>query len=160
VPGPFTMTAQCQNDFYEDEERLALDYAAAGNAEIKDLFAAGADVVQIDEASMHSRPEKVRKVGIEALARALADGGGGRAGPICVGYAAVVKDKPSGYSFLEEFDRSAVDQVSIEAAQPKLDLSVLQQLPSKTIILGVIDLSDLTVEAPETVAARIRKALP
>ena len=160
VPGPFTMSAQCQNDFYDDEERLALDYAAAVNAEIKDLFAAGADIVQIDEPWMQSRPEKARKYGVKALDRALAGIGGTTAVHICFGYAAVVKDKPSGYSFLAEFERSAVDQVSIEAAQPKLDLSVLQQLPSKTIILGVIDLSDLTVEAPETVASRIRKALP
>src|SRR5436305_2621401 len=160
VPGPFTMSQQAQNDFYKDEEEMALDYAAAVNAEIKDLFAAGADVVQIDEPWMQSRPEKARKYGIKALDRALAGVGGTTAVHICFGYAAVVKDKPSGYSFLPEFERSAVDQVSIEAAQPKLDLSVLQQLPSKTIILGVIDLSDLTVEAPETVAARIRKALP
>jgi len=160
VPGPFTMSAQCQDDFYGDEERLALDYAAAVNAEIKDLFAAGADIVQIDEPWMQSRPEKARKYGLKALDRALAGVEGTTAVRICFGYAAVVKDKPSGYSFLGEFEQSAVDQVSIEAAQPKLDLSVLQQLPSKTIILGVIDLSDLTVEAPETVAARIRKALP
>ena len=160
VPGPFTMSAQCQDDFYGDDERLALDYAAAVNAEIKDLFAAGADIVQIDEPWMQSRPEKARKYGVKALDRALAGVGGTTAVHICFGYAAVVKDKPSDYSFLAEFDRSAVDQVSIEAAQPKLDLSVLQQLPSKTIILGVIDLSDPTVEAPETVAARIRKALP
>src|SRR5258705_8183151 len=160
VPGPFTMSAQCQDDFYGDEARLALDYAAALNAEIKDLFAAGADIVQIDEPWMQSRPEKARKYGLEALDRALAGVRGTTAGHICFGYAAVVKDKPSGYSFLAEFEGSAVDQVSIEAAQPKLDLSVLQQLPSKTIILGVIDLSDLTVETPETVAERIRKALP
>src|SRR6266511_1390074 len=160
VPGPFTMSAQCQDDFYGDEERLALDYAAAVNAEIKDLFAAGADIVQIDEPWMQSRPEKARKYGLKALDRALAGVQGTTAVHICFGYAAVVKDKPSGYSFLGEFEQSAVGQVSIEAAQPKLDLSVLQQLPSKTIILGVIDLSDLTVEAPETVAARIRKALP
>jgi 5-methyltetrahydropteroyltriglutamate--homocysteine methyltransferase len=160
VPGPFTMSAQCQDDFYGDEERLALDYAAAVNAEIKDLFAAGADIVQIDEPWMQSRPEKARKYGLKALDRALAGVQGTTAVHICFGYAAVVKDKPSGYSFLAEFEDSAVDQVSIEAAQPKLDLSVLQQLPSKTIILGVIDLSDMTVETPETVAARIRKALP
>jgi 5-methyltetrahydropteroyltriglutamate--homocysteine methyltransferase len=160
VPGPFTMSAQCQDDFYGDEERLALDYAAAVNAEINDLFAAGADIVQIDEPWMQSRPEKARKYGLKALDRALAGVEGTTAVHICFGYAAVVKDKPSGYSFLAEFEDSAVDQVSIEAAQPKLDLSVLQQLPSKTIILGVIDLSDLTVETPETVAARIRKALP
>src|SRR6516165_8991265 len=149
VPGPFTMSAQCQDDFYGDDERLALDYAAAVNAEIKDLFAAGADIVQIDEPWMQSRPEKARKYGVKALDRALAGIGGTTAVHICCGY-----------SFLAEFERSAVDQVSIEAAQPKLDLTVLQQLPSKTIILGVIDLSDPTVEAPETVAARIRKALP
>jgi 5-methyltetrahydropteroyltriglutamate--homocysteine methyltransferase len=160
VPGPFTMSAQCQDDFYGDEEQLALDYAAAVNAEINDLFAAGADIVQIDEPWMQSRPEKARKYGLKALDRALAGVEGTTAVHICFGYAAVVKDKPSGYSFLAEFEDSAVDQVSIEAAQPKLDLSVLQQLPSKTIILGVIDLSDLTVETPETVAARIRKALP
>jgi len=160
VPGPFTMSAQCQDDFYGDEERLALDYAAAVNAEINDLFAAGADIVQIDEPWMQSRPEKARKYGLKALDRALAGVQGTTAVHICFGYAAVVKDKPSGYSFLAEFEDSAVDQVSIEAAQPKLDLSVLQQLASKTIILGVIDLSDMTVETPETVAARIRKALP
>src|SRR2546429_5810947 len=160
VPGPFTMSAQCQDDFYGDEERLALDYAAAVNAEIKDLFAAGADVVQIDEPWMQSRPEKARKYGLKALDRALAGGEGTTAVHICFGYAAVVKDKPSGYFFLAEFERSAADQVSIEAAPPQVGLSVLQELPSKTIILGVIDLSDLTVEAAETVAGRIRKALP
>jgi len=159
VPGPFTMSAQCQDDFYKDEERLALDYAAAVNAEIKDLFAAGADVVQIDEPWMQSRAEKARKYGIKALDRALEGVTGTTAVHICFGYAAVVKDKPAGYAFLEEFDRSAVDQVSIEAAQPKLDLAVLRRLPSKTIMLGVIDLSDLAVETPETVAERIRKAL-
>src|ERR1700756_610265 len=159
VPGPFTMSAQCQDDFYGDEERLALDYAAAVNAEINDLFAAGADIVQIDEPWMQSRPEKARKYGVKALDRALAGIGGTTAVHICFGYAAVVKDKPSGYSFLAEFERSAVDQVSIEAAQPKLDLSVLQQLPSKTIILGVIDLSDMTVETPQIVAERIGRAL-
>ena len=160
VPGPFTMAAQCQDDFYRDEEKLALDYAAAVNAEIKDLFAAGADIVQIDEPWMQSRAEKARKYGIKALDRALEGVGGTTAVHICFGYAVVVKDKPAGYSFLAEFEGSAVDQVSIEAAQPKLDLSILQQLPSKTIMLGVIDLADLAVETPETVAGRIRKALP
>ena len=160
VPGPFTMSVQCQDDFYRDEEALALDYAAAVNAEIKDLFAAGADIVQIDEPWMQSRADRARKYGIKALDRALEGAGGTTAVHICFGYAAVVKEKPSGYSFLAEFEHSAVDQVSIEAAQPKLDLSILQQLPSKTIILGVIDLADPAVETPETVAARIRKALP
>src|SRR5262249_28520390 len=158
-PGPFTMAAQCQDDFYQNEEQLALDYAAAVNAEIRDLFAAGADIVQIDEPWMQSRPEPARRYGLKALERALADVTGTTAVHICFGYAAVVKDKPSGYSFLSEFERSAVDQVSIEAAQPKLDLAVLQQLPSKTIILGVLDLADPTVETPAAVAARIRQAL-
>jgi 5-methyltetrahydropteroyltriglutamate--homocysteine methyltransferase len=160
VPGPFTMSAQCQDDFYGDGERLALDYAAAVNAEIKDLFAAGADIVQIDEPWMQSRPEEARKYALKALFRALAGVGVTTAVHICFGFAGVVKDKPSGYSFLAEFERSAVDQVSIEAAQPKLDVSILQQLSSKTIILGVLDLSDRTVETPDTVAGRIRKALP
>jgi 5-methyltetrahydropteroyltriglutamate--homocysteine methyltransferase len=160
VPGPFTMSAQCQDDFYRDGEKLALDYAAAVNAEIKDLFAAGADIVQIDEPWMQSRSEQARKFGIAALNRALDGVRGTTAVHVCFGYAAIVKEKPSGYSFLAEFDRSAVDQVSIEAAQPRLDLAVLQQLPSKTIILGVIDLADLAVETPETVAGRIRAALP
>jgi 5-methyltetrahydropteroyltriglutamate--homocysteine methyltransferase len=160
VPGPFTMAAQCQDDFYGNPEKLAMDYAAAVNAEIKDLFAAGADIVQIDEPWMQSRAEQARKYGIAALNRALDGVDGTTAVHICFGYAAVVKDKPSGYSFLAEFERSAVDQVSIEAAQPRLDLSVLRQLPSKAIILGVIDLADPTVETAETVADRIRAALP
>src|SRR5256886_8190378 len=160
VPGPFTMSAQCQDDFYGDEERLALDYAAAVNAEINDLFGAGADIVQIDEPWMQSRPEKARKYGLKALDRALAGIRGTTAVHICFGYAAVVKDKPSGYAFLAEFEDSAVDQVSIEAAQPKLDLSVLQELPSKTNILSVIDLSDPTIEVPQTRPGRNPKALP
>jgi 5-methyltetrahydropteroyltriglutamate--homocysteine methyltransferase len=159
VPGPFTMSAQCQDDFYHDEEKLALDYARAVNSEIKDLFAAGADIVQIDEPWMQSRPQQARRYGITALDAALDGVTGTTAVHICFGYAAVVKDKPSGYSFLSEFERSTVGQVSIEAAQPRLDLSILRQLPSKTIILGVIDLSDPAVEAPATVADRIRQAL-
>jgi 5-methyltetrahydropteroyltriglutamate--homocysteine methyltransferase len=160
LPGPFTMSAQCQDDYYHDEEKLALDYASAVNAEIKDLFAAGADIVQIDEPWMQSRPQQARRYGLAALDAALDGVAGTTAVHICFGYAAVVKDKPSGYSFLSEFERSAVDQVSIEAAQPRLDLSILRGLPSKTIILGVLDLSDFTVEAPAMVADRIRKALP
>jgi 5-methyltetrahydropteroyltriglutamate--homocysteine methyltransferase len=159
VPGPFTMSAQCQDDFYHDEEKLALDYARAVNSEIKDLFAAGADIVQIDEPWMQSRPQQARRYGIATLDVALDGVTGITAVHICFGYAAVVKDKPSGYSFLSEFERSTVGQVSIEAAQPRLDLSILRQLPSKTIILGVIDLSDPAVEAPATVADRIRQAL-
>jgi 5-methyltetrahydropteroyltriglutamate--homocysteine methyltransferase len=160
VPGPFTMSQQAQNDFYSDEEEMALDYAAAVNAEIKDLFAAGADVVQIDEPDMQARPETARKFGLEALDRALDGVTGTTAVHICFGYAAIIHVRPSGYSFLPEFEHSAARQVSIETAQSSLDCAVLTKLPSKTIILGVLDLSDLNVETPATVAARIRRALP
>jgi 5-methyltetrahydropteroyltriglutamate--homocysteine methyltransferase len=160
VPGPFTMSQQAQNDFYENEEAMALDYAAAVNAEIKDLFAAGADVVQIDEPYMQARPEKARKYGLKALDRALDGVTGTTAVHICFGYAAIIHVRPDGYSFLPELEGSAVKQVSIETAQSELDCSVLQKLPSKTIILGVLDLSDMTIETPATVAARIRRALP
>jgi 5-methyltetrahydropteroyltriglutamate--homocysteine methyltransferase len=160
IPGPFTMSKQAQNDFYASDEEMALDFAAAVNAEIKDLFAAGADIVQIDEPWMQQHPDAARAYGLEALDRALGGVTGTVAVHLCFGYAAVVHDKPSGYSFLPELERSKAAQVSIEAAQPKLDLSVLTKLPSKTIILGVIDLSDPSVETAETVAARIRKALP
>ena len=160
VPGPFTMSQQAQNDFYADEEELALDYAAAVNAEIKDLFAAGADIVQIDEPYMQARPEKARQYGLKALDRALDGVTGTTAVHICFGYAAIIHVRPPGYSFLPELEGSPVKQVSIETAQSNLDCSVLRQLPSKTIILGVLDLSDMSVEAPATVAARIRRALP
>jgi 5-methyltetrahydropteroyltriglutamate--homocysteine methyltransferase len=159
VPGPFTMGKQAQDDYYKDEEALALAYADALNAEIKDLFAAGADVVQIDEPWMQQHPDKARQYGLKALDRALDGISGTIAVHLCFGYAAVVHDKPSGYSFLRELEGSRAQQISIEAAQPKLDLAVLRELPSKTIILGVIDLSDLAPETPELVAARIRRAL-
>jgi 5-methyltetrahydropteroyltriglutamate--homocysteine methyltransferase len=160
VPGPFTMAQQCLDEFYRDEEALALDFAAAVNAEIKDLFAAGADVVQLDEPWLQARPEPARRYGLKALDRALDSVAGTTAVHLCFGYAQMVKSKPSGYSFLGELERSAARQISIEAAQPKLDLAVLQQLPSKTIVLGVLDLSDAAVETPDIVAARIRAALP
>jgi 5-methyltetrahydropteroyltriglutamate--homocysteine methyltransferase len=159
VPGPFTMSKQAQDDYYGDEEAVALAYADAVNAEIKDLFAAGADVVQIDEPWMQQHPEKARQYGLKALDRALDGARGTVAVHLCFGYAAVVHDKPSGYSFLPELDGCKAQQISIEAAQPKLDLAVLRQLPSKTIILGVIDLADMNVETPPTVAERIRRAL-
>ena len=159
VPGPFTMSAQCQDDFYGDEERLALDYAAAVNAEINDLFAAGADIVQIDEPWMQSRPEKARKYGVKALDRALAGVGGTTAVHICFGYAAIIHARPSGYSFLPELAGSPVQQVSIETAQSNLDTAVLAKLPGKKIMVGCIDLSDMTVETPQKVAERLRKAL-
>jgi 5-methyltetrahydropteroyltriglutamate--homocysteine methyltransferase len=159
VPGPFTMSKQAQDDYYKDEEAVAFAYADALNAEIKDLFAAGADVVQIDEPWMQQHPDKARQYGLKALNRALDGVRGTVAVHLCFGYAAVVRDKPSGYSFLPELEGSKAQQVSIEAAQPKLDLAVLRQLPSKTIILGVIDLSDVNAETPQTVADRIRSAL-
>jgi 5-methyltetrahydropteroyltriglutamate--homocysteine methyltransferase len=159
LPGPFTMSQQAQDDYYKDEEAVALAYADAVNAEIKDLFAAGADVVQIDEPWMQQHPEKARQYGLKALNHALDGVTGTVAVHLCFGYAAVVHDKPSGYSFLAELEGSKAQQISIEAAQPKLDLAILRELPSKTIILGVIDLADMTVETPATVAERIRRAL-
>ena len=160
VPGPFTMSQQAQNDFYASDAELALDYAAAVNQEIKDLFAAGADIVQIDEPYMQARPEKAREYGIDALNRALDGVEGTTAVHICFGYAAIIHERPEGYSFLPEFDGCACNQVSIETAQSGLDCKVLETLPDKTIILGVIDLDDMSIEDPETVAGRIRRALP
>ena len=159
VPGPFTMGKQAQDDYYKDEEAVALAYADAVNAEIKDLFAAGADVVQIDEPWMQQHPDKARQYGLKALDRALDGVTGTVAVHLCFGYAAVVHDKPPAYSFLPELEGSKARQISIEAAQPKLDLAILDALPSKTIILGVIDLSDMTIETPQIVAGRIRAAL-
>ncbi len=158
VPGPFTMAQQAQDDFYRDEEALAMDFADALNAEIKDLFKAGADIVQVDEPWMQQHPEKARRYGVKALNRALEGVTGTIAVHLCFGYAAVVHEKPTGYSFLAELEQSKAQQVSIEAAQPKLDLAVLKDLPSKEIILGVIDLADKTVETRQVVAERIRKA--
>jgi len=160
VPGPFTMAQQAQNDFYKDEQEMVLDYAAAVNAEIKDLFAAGADIVQIDEPYMQARPEKARQVGVKGLNAALEGVSGTTAVHICFGYAAIIHARPEGYSFLPELANTPVQQVSIETAQSGLDCKVLETLPGKTVILGVLDLSDMSIEAPETVAARIRRALP
>jgi 5-methyltetrahydropteroyltriglutamate--homocysteine methyltransferase len=160
VPGPFTMSQQAQNDFYDSPAELAMDYAAAVNAEIKDLFAAGADIVQIDEPYMQARPEAAREFGLKALNRALDGAGGTTAVHICFGYAAIIHERPEGYSFLSEFAECACDQVSIETAQSGLDCKVLGTLPEKKIILGVIDLADMAVETPELVAERIRRAFP
>ena len=160
VPGPFTMAMQAQDDFYGDPVAMAMDYAAAVNDEIKDLFAAGADVVQVDEPWMQQHPDKAKQYGVKVLNRALDGVAGTVAVHLCFGYAAVVHEKPTGYSFLAELDDSEAKQISVEAAQPKLDLKVLERLPSKDIILGVIDLSDMTVETPATVAGRIRRRLP
>ena len=159
VPGPFTMSQQAQNDFYDSGEALAMDYAAAVNEEVRDLFAAGADVVQLDEPYMQARPEKARQYGLKALNRALDGIDGTTAVHICFGYAAIIHERPSGYSFLPELAQSRAAQVSIETAQSGLDCSVLETLPDKTIILGVLDLSKHEVETPETVATRIRRGL-
>src|SRR4029077_14293362 len=161
VPGPFTMAQQAQIDHYGGSRKLAaMDYAKAVNEEIRDLFAAGADVVQIDEPYMQARPEEARQFGLEALNRALDGVNGTTAVHICFGYAAIIHSRPSGYSFLGELAGCSCKQISIETAQSNLDCAVLKSLPGKTIILGVIDLNDMTVETPEKVAARIRRALP
>jgi len=159
VPGPFTMSQQAQNDFYAHEAEAALDYAVAVNEEIRDLFAAGADVVQIDEPYMQARPEKAREYGLKALNRALEGVSGPTAVHICFGYAAIIHQRPSGYSFLPELGACRCTQISIETAQSKLDCAVLQQLSGKQIMVGALDLSDTAVESAETVAARVRRAL-
>jgi 5-methyltetrahydropteroyltriglutamate--homocysteine methyltransferase len=160
VPGPFTMSQQAQNDAYPSEAELAEAYAGAVHDEIVDLFAAGADIVQIDEPYMQARPEKAREFGLAALERALNGVTGTTAVHICFGYAAIIHDRPSAYSFLPEMSACSCHQISIETAQSGIDAAVLETLPAKRIILGVIDLSDHAVETPETVAARIRRALP
>ena len=160
VPGPFTMSQQAQDDFYADPAELAQAYAGAVHDEIVDLFAAGADIVQIDEPYMQARPEKAREFGVEALQRALDGVTGTTAVHICFGYAAIIHGRPSAYSFLPELAACPCDQISIETAQSGIDTAILETLPGKQIILGVIDLDDLTVESPQTVADRIRRALP
>jgi 5-methyltetrahydropteroyltriglutamate--homocysteine methyltransferase len=159
VPGPFTMLQQAQNDFYASEEEAAMDYAEAVNAEIKDLFAAGADVVQIDEPYMQARPEKARQYGLKALNRALEGVEGTTCVHICFGYAAVIHARPSGYSFLPELAGCRCRQVSIETAQSHLDTSVLRELGGKQVLVGCLDLNDMQVETPQVVADRIRRAL-
>src|SRR5207247_6925222 len=159
LPGPFTLAQQAFDEFYRDEEAMAMDYAAAVNEELRDIIAAGVDVVQLDEPWMQARPDRARRYGVRALNRALEAIEGTTAVHICFGYAAMVQQKPSGYSFLAELEQSPARQISIETAQPALDCSVLKTLPSKTIILGVLDLSDPAVERQETVAERIRRAL-
>lgn len=159
VPGPFTMSQQAQDDHYGDPEAAAMAYAAVVNAEVRDLFAAGADVVQIDEPYMQARPEAARAYGLAALNAALDGVTGTTAVHICFGYAAIIHERPEGYSFLPELAGSPVQQISIETAQSGLDLGVLRDLTDKTIILGVLDLSDPSVETAETVAGRARRAL-
>ncbi len=159
VPGPFTMAQQAQNDFYASEREAALDYAAAVNAEIRDLFAAGADVVQLDEPYMQARPEKAREYGVEVLNKALEGIDGKTCLHICFGYAALIHARPEGYSFLPELAATCCKQISIETAQSHLDCTVLESLPEQDILLGVLDLSSNEVESVDTVVARVRRAL-
>jgi len=159
VPGPFTMSQQAQDDYFASNRECALSYAEAVNEEIRDLFAAGADVVQIDEPYMQARPEKAREFGIEVLNRALEGIRGKTCVHICFGYAAIIHVRPEGYSFLPELAAARCDQVSIETAQSGLDCSILKSLPDKEIMLGVIDLSSMEVETPEIVKLRVRRAL-
>lgn len=160
VPGPFTMSQQAQDDYYGSPDKLGMAYADAVRGEILDLFEAGADVVQVDEPYMQARPEPAREYGLDVLRRATDGVSGTTAIHICFGYAAIIHDRPSGYSFLPELDATEADQISIETAQSGLELDVLDELSSKTIILGVLDLSTDEVETPETVADRIKRAFP
>jgi 5-methyltetrahydropteroyltriglutamate--homocysteine methyltransferase len=159
VPGPFTMTQQAQNDHYASDGDLALAYAEAVNEELRDLKGAGADIVQIDEPYLQARPEPAREYAVEAVDRALEGIDGDTVLHTCFGYAHLVKDRPSGYPFLRELDGCRATHVSLEAAQPNLDPETLRELPSKTIVLGVLDLGSEEVEPAELVADRIRRAL-
>jgi 5-methyltetrahydropteroyltriglutamate--homocysteine methyltransferase len=159
VPGPFTMTHQAQDDHYGDERSLALAYADAVNAELRDLKAAGADIVQIDEPYLQARPEPAREYAVEAVDRALDGIEGDTVLHTCFGYAHIVHDRPSGYPFLRELNECAASHLSLEAAQPGLEPDVLRGLPDKVIVLGVLDLGSDEAETPEVVAGRIRRAL-
>jgi 5-methyltetrahydropteroyltriglutamate--homocysteine methyltransferase len=162
VPGPFTMAQQAQDDYYGSREALAFGYAEAVSEEIRDLFAAGADIVQLDEPYLQARPAEAAQYGVKVINRALdgVTGLGTTALHICFGYAAIIHERPAGYSFLPELAACDADQISIETAQSGLDCSVLSSLDGKTIILGVIDLNDPAVETPEVVVERVRRALP
>jgi len=159
LPGPFTLSQQAFNDFYPDTRSVAMAYAEVVRQEVADLFAAGADLVQLDEPWMQARPEAAREYAVEAINHALQGAAGTTVVHMCFGYAATVKDKPAGYSFLPELERCAADQISIEAAQPELDTTILESLPSKTVLVGVISMGDAAVETPQLVASRIRAAL-
>jgi 5-methyltetrahydropteroyltriglutamate--homocysteine methyltransferase len=160
LPGPFTMTQQAKNEFYKDDEEMAMDFAAAVNAEALDLQAAGADVIQLDEPWLRNDPQAAQRYAVRAINRALEGITVPTVVHLCFGYAAVVPgQKPSGYSFLPALADSHARQISIEAAQPRLDLGVLSDLAGKKIMLGVLDLGDHRIETPETVAARIRAGL-
>jgi 5-methyltetrahydropteroyltriglutamate--homocysteine methyltransferase len=159
LPGPFTMAQQAQDDYYKDEEALALAFASVVNQEMRDLKAAGADVIQLDEPWLQARPDRAARYGVKAINRALKDIPGTTVVHLCFGYAAAVSSKPSGYSFLPQLADTAATQISIEAAQPRLDLSILRELKNKVVMLGVIDLGTESVEAAKTVAERIHAGL-
>ena len=159
LPGPFTMTQQAQDDYYKDEEALAMAYAAAVNEELRDLKRAGADVIQLDEPWLQARADRAARYGVKAINRALDGIDGTTVVHLCFGYAAAVKDKPSGYSFLAQLADTKASQISIEAAQPRLDLAIVKDLAPKSVMVGVIDLGSRAVETPEQVAGRIRAAL-
>jgi 5-methyltetrahydropteroyltriglutamate--homocysteine methyltransferase len=159
LPGPFTMAQQAKNEFYADDEEMALAFAAAVNEEARDLLAAGADVIQFDEPWLQARPDAAKRYGVKAINRALEGLPANTVIHLCFGYAAVVADKPSGYSFLPQLAETTAGAISIEAAQPRLDLGVLRELAGKTILLGVLDLGSAEVETPEIVAERIRAGL-
>jgi 5-methyltetrahydropteroyltriglutamate--homocysteine methyltransferase len=160
LPGPFTMEQQAKNEFYKDADEMVMDFAVAVNDEVKDLEAAGADVIQIDDPWLRNDPDAAKRIAVRALNRALEGVKATTVVHLCFGYAAVVTgQKPSGYSFLPQLADCAADQISIEAAQPKLDLGMLKDLSNKSIMLGVIDLGDKAIESPEVVAGRIRAAL-
>jgi 5-methyltetrahydropteroyltriglutamate--homocysteine methyltransferase len=158
LPGPFTMAQQAQDDYYRDEEAMAMAFADAVNQELRDLFAAGADVVQLDEPWLQARPGPAARYGVKAINRALAGLRGTTVVHVCFGYAAAVHDKPSGYSVLPQLADTTATQISIEAAQPRLDVSILKELSKKTVMLGVIDLGTEAIETNEEVAARIDQA--
>src|SRR5271170_2179528 len=160
IPGPFTMTQQLYDEFYNNEAELAMDCAIALNAEIRDMFAAGADVVQLDEPFLQAQPDKAREFAIPAINRAIEGVTGETALHLCFGYGARVTSKPAAYSFLPELERTNVDQISIETAQSGLDCSILASIPTKRVMLGIIDLCTEALETAEMVAQRIRKALP
>ena len=159
LPGPFTLSQQAKDEFYGDPEAVAMDFAAAVNEEARELQAAGADVIQLDEPWLRNDPEAAERYAVGAINRALEGITATTAVHLCFGYAAVVGEKPSGYTFLPQLADCSAEQISIEAAQPKLDLGVLDDLAGKVIVLGVVDLKDPEVEPVEVVQARIRRGL-
>ena len=160
LPGPFTLSLQAQNDYYPSTAEAAMDYAVAVREEMAELFAAGADIVQLDEPWLQGKPDIAEDYGVEAINKALEGAAGTTAVHICFGYAALTKNRPEGYSFLPQMADCTCDQISIETAQANLDTSVLETLRGKTIMVGVLDLSDMNVETPEVITERIRRALP